>query len=120
MPFTFCTSFAIVNKAGANAGRAASSAAMIAEISDQVEQYINMVTRKDYISAYSSLSTNKRAALSQAEACLGGMHIIADDMSGYTSLGEAQTMLDLLNSTADNALKLLKDKTYTEQYLDKA
>jgi len=110
MPFTFCSSGAIVFKAGKKVdSAAAASGAFMQQVSDEAEQFINMVSRIDYITAYAGLAANKKKILSEAASCLAAILLIQYDMSGYTSRLEAQTMLDVLSSRANACIELLKD-----------
>jgi hypothetical protein len=55
------------------------------------------------------LNTDVKALLQEAESDLVGMYIISADMSGFTSLAEAQTMLNVLHDRAEKAINLLKE-----------
>jgi len=111
MSFLFCTSGAIVIKAGRYpSDTAAASAAILQQFSDDAEGYINAITRYDWIANYSSVSTNFKQVLADAASCLAGAYIIAYDMSGYTSRGEAESMINILYDRAAKAIEALRDE----------
>lgn len=116
MSFTYCTSGAIVNKAGINVNSAAAaSGALLQQFSDEAEAFINAVTRVNSTGSYSGWTTATKAILQEATSCLAAMNLINYDMSGYTSRLEAQTMLDVLRDRAERCISLLNDdkvKTY--------
>jgi hypothetical protein len=110
MAFTFCSSGAMVRKAGANVdSNAAASGALLLEFSDEVEGYIIAETRKSYVTNFSSLNEGIKNALKDVASDLGAMKLIAYNMANYTSRMEAQTMLDVLRDNANKNIAALKD-----------
>ena len=115
MSFTFCSSGAIVRKAGANVNsNIAASAAFLQQVSDEIEGQINLNSRYDLVAGYSGLNTNTKLALGEIESNLGGVYLIAYDMSGYTGRGEAEDMIIVLRDSALRILTQLKDKNYLD------
>lgn len=111
MSFIFCSSQAIIRKAGLNANSTIiASGAAISDFSDYAESLINNQLRYNFSDTYSTLNTDVKRILDDVASSLGAMQLIAYDMSGYTSRAEAQTMLDLQRDTAERGLQLLKDK----------
>lgn len=109
MSWTLSTSGAAIAKAGANANSTIiASGATLAMWSDEAEAYVNTITRKDWVAGYNTVTTNFKQVLSRVVSDLIAMEIIAYDMSGYTSLAEAQTMLDKLR---DDHTKIVTDLT---------
>lgn len=109
MSFTLCTSGAAVYKAGANADpNATSSGAILAEWSDEVEGTICTITRRDWVTDWTSLEANYKPILSDLASDLIAMKIINYNMEGYTGLNEASTMLDVLRDNANRNLDILK------------
>lgn len=119
MSFNFCTSGAIVRKAGvnANSGIIASHAAL-AEWCDHAEGYVMGATRLNFMgsgaASFSLLSTPKRMLIADATSCYAAMNVIAYDPSGYSSVEECQTLLDFLRDRVNQNIDLLKDKKVTD------
>lgn len=110
MSFTLCTSGAIVLKAGVYVNQSAAvSGAVLEQFSNDAEGFINGTTRYDWVNNYSSISTNFKPLLSDAASCLAASYLIAYDMSGYTSRGEAESIINVLYDRAMKAIKVLVD-----------
>ena len=115
MTWTFCSSEAMIRKAGVNANSdIVASGAFLAEVSDQVEAAINMESRKDWITDYTSIGANYQKALAIIAASLGGNLIVNYDTSGYTNSAEYQTILDVNSDNARKYMKLLAETKYQE------
>lgn len=115
MTYNFCTSGAVIMKAGKNASSIAiASAALLQEFSDEAEAYINTECRYDFIANYSKIGTNYKFALAEAASALIGNKIIHWDMSGYTNRGEAEDMININNNSAMRIIDMLKDKKTQE------
>ena len=110
MSFTFCTSSAIIVKAGANASSTAiASAAILETFSDSAESTINVATRKNWNTAFATLDVDVKSILEETAASLAGSNIITYDMSGYTSRGEAESMITVLRDNYMRNIQLLKE-----------
>jgi len=119
MPFTLCTSWAIITKAGANASSiATASGAILAQFSEEAEAQTIVVGRYDWVTNYASVNANAKLILNDVTSSLAAMKVISYDMSGYTTRGEAQTMLDVLRDNASQGLALLKDQN-TDTFIKK-
>ncbi len=116
MPFTLCTSGAMVIRAGANVSPTASTSGTILEqYSEEAEGYINFVTRYDWVANYASIGANFKPVLATACACLAAADLVAYDMGGYTGRGEAESMINVLYDRAQKAItKLDEDKNKTK------
>ena len=116
MSWTLCTSGAAVVKAGANADSGiATSGAILAQWSDDVENEICALTRKDIITNYGSLTSNGKQMLGRLAASKIAQEIIVYDASGFTSRFEAELMLDKLENDIRKIESIIKDdkhKTY--------
>ena len=111
MSFTLCTSGAIVIKAGINVSDTAStSGAILEQFSNDAEGYINGITRYDWVANYNLIGTNFKTLLADASSCLAASYLIAYDMSGYTSRGEAESLINILYDRAFKAVEALKDE----------
>lgn len=112
MTETMCTSGAVKLKAGTNV--ATLTAAQYTQLINQAESYINAQTRINYTDTYSALNADVKKILEQVCSDMAGIYAISFDMSGYTTLAEAQTILDVLWANASRGLTLLKDKKQTD------
>jgi len=107
---TLCTSQAVLDRCGpyANATIIASGGIIERYIED-AEQTIVTETRRNWITGYANVSTAVKGTLTLCTAAHAAKEIIADDMSGFIILGEANTQLNVLESTFQRTLKALKD-----------
>jgi len=114
MSWTFCSSFAAIAKAGANANAdIVASGAVLSEWSDEAEGTICLKTRKDWITSY---PTSSFAQHMLADACsdLVAIKIISYDQSGFLK-GEAGKMLDVLKDNYNEIIRDLREKEYQEK-----
>ena len=111
MSWTLTTSGASVLKAGvgANAALIVSGASLII-LADQAEQTFCGLTRKDWLTGYSSIDTNLKLMISDAVSSMIANKIIQYDMSGYNSRLEAQIMLDVNYDIWTKIVAQLKEK----------
>jgi len=114
MSWTLCTSGAAISKAGFNANI---SGGALAGWSDQAEGVINTITRKDWVTDYSSVKTNFKPILSDVCSDMIAMRIINYDMSGFTSRQEATTMLDVLRDNIVRNIENLKEDKVKKEML---
>lgn len=111
MSWTLSSSQAIIFKAGSGVdSTAASSGAILQKYSDLAEAEFCVLTRKDWITGYSGVSTNFKPVIDDAVSDLGAIKLISYNMAGYTSRTEAQTILDVLRDNAMRIIDFLKDK----------
>jgi len=75
------------------------------------------MTRKNWSDAYDSLNVDVKYILMECAACFCAIKVIQWDMSGYTSLAEAQTMINVLWATAMQDIKVLEDKNSTQTFM---
>jgi len=110
MSFTLVSSKAIIAKAGINHNTGYTTVgASLALIADLAESRFCALTRKDWITDFSSVGTNYRGAIEDCVSDIAGTIIITADMSGYTSRVEAQTMLDVLRDKINQAIDFFKE-----------
>jgi hypothetical protein len=108
MTETLCDSGAVKLKAGA-AVSTALTAAQYTQLINQAECFINDLSRKDWVAAYSGLATDKKKILEDAASCHAAVGAINYDMSGYTSRQEALTMVNILWARMQEDMKLLNN-----------
>jgi len=104
----FATSDEIIVKAGKNYDVLITEA-RINQLCLEVESRINCLTRYNWSDKYASLNVDVKYILSELESNLVAMYIIAFNPSVYTSLAEAQTMLDMLRDGSDKCMNELQD-----------
>lgn len=110
MSFTLCTSGAIVIKAGAGVASGASiSPSILEQFSNEAEGFINSATRYDWVTNYASVGSNYKPILADVASCLAACYLIAYDMSGYTSRGEAESLINVLHDKAIRIIEILRD-----------
>lgn len=115
----FCTTAEVQRKAGENASSTANVEAYINDFVSQAESLINVRTRKNWSDDYAGLNTDVKKILSQVASDIAATYVIQFDMSGFSSLREAETMLDVLNNSINRGLQVLKDKNM-ETFIDGA
>lgn len=97
MVWTLTSSQAILYKAGANFNSTAgSSGALMAKISDMAEGSFCKSTKYNWVSNATLLIGAAKNAIEDTVSTLGAKFLIQHDMSGYTNLGEAATMINVL------------------------
>ena len=111
MSWTLCTSGAAMFKAGKNANI---SGAALADWSDQAEAFICTDSRYDWITNYSSIKSTFKPALADLASDIIASKIVNFDMSNYTNVREATTVLDVLRDNIERALKNLREDQYRE------
>jgi len=110
MSWTLTTSGAAIIKAGANANSTIiASGAALEKWSDQAEGRIVTESRRDWVDSYSSVDSGVKEILSDVCSSLIAKQIISYDMSGFTSMREAETMLDVNDDVILRCMATLKD-----------
>lgn len=109
----FCTIAEVERKAGANASAVSKAEAYVDDYTTQVESLINNVTRINYSDTYAALNVDVKQTLKEVASNLAAIYVIQYDMSGYTTLIEAEDMITVLRDAAIRGLSLLKDKKVT-------
>jgi hypothetical protein len=107
---TLCTSKAIINKAGASANATVTaSEALLQEFYDEAEGRILSDTKIDWTSGYSTLASGAKQCLADAVSDLAAIKVIQYDLSSFSRLLEAQSMVDMLLDNAKTEISLLRD-----------
>ena len=119
MAFIFCTSEAIVRKAGANINSVIeTSGAAIKEWSGEAESYINHVTRRNWSDDYAGLNDDVKKILEEAASAEAAQYVINYDANGI-GRSHAELRLDFLRDKVIAKTSLLRDKK-TEEFMDSA
>jgi hypothetical protein len=101
----------ILLRVGTNASATVKAAGWFDTIILDVEALINCATRYDWskADAATTLNASIRGILVDTSACLAAIEGITWDMSGFTSRGEAESMITVLRDTALRNLQFLRD-----------
>ena len=107
-------------RAGTNSSATTQAAGWYDTIIIDVEATINCATRYDWskVDAATTLNASIRGILVDTSACLAAIQGITFDMSGFTSRGEAESMITVLRDTALRNIQFLRDikvQTFMEQ-----
>ena len=99
----FATTAEVSRKAGANASATSNVEAYINDFMTQAEAKINVMTGHNWSDAYTGLNTDVKGILKETASNLAAMYVINFDLSGFSTIYEAETMLDVLwNSFLQN------------------
>jgi len=111
MSYTLCTSGAATYKSGKYATSAVlGSETILNNFSDDAEGFVEQATNTDWVSNFAALSTSIKQALSDIVSSLIAMKIISYDMGAYSSMREAETLLDINDNIATKGILNLKGK----------
>ena len=105
----FTSSGAAVDKAGINVSTSIPEKAFNAWASG-AEATINVATRKNWSPLFTDLNSAVRDILSDTSNSLVAIEAIKYDMSGYTSRGEAESMVNILRDGVLRNISFLRDK----------
>jgi hypothetical protein len=112
MTETLCTSGAVKLKAGANAPTL--TAAQYTDLINKAEAFAAVQARYDWVTNYAALPDLAKNFLQDLTSSHAAIAVINNDMSGFTSRMEAQTMLDVnYSKVVDNTNMLRDDKFKT-------
>jgi len=105
----FATTEEVQFKAGANASATSNVELYINSFIAQAESTINVATRYNWSDVYAALDTDVKGILKEAASNLAAIYVIQFDMSGFTTRGEAESMVNILRDGALRAISILKD-----------
>lgn len=106
----FCTTAEVQYKVGASASSTSNVETYINNFVTQAESWINSVTRFNWSDAYAALDVDVKGVLKMVCSAKAAMMVISYDMSGFFSLAEAQTRLNVLAYEVDLGIKKLQDQ----------
>lgn len=109
---TLCTNGNVELKSGANANSTADAEAATNVFIKEAEGFICAQARYDFVTNYASISTIGKEFLRDICSSLAALKVINYDMSGFTSRTEAQTMLDINYTIAQEGINLLRDEKF--------
>ena len=107
-----CSNAQIVAKAGvgANATIVAANSTGTDAFVLMVEGFVNSYTQKNWSDVYTSLNVDVKSVLSGVVSDLCAIYVIQWDMTGYNSIREAESMVNILRDRAMQQLGILRDK----------
>ena len=116
MAWTLCTSGAAITKAGslANSTITASGAAL-ANWSNECEATLSSITEEDWVTGYSGRGANFKEILGDTVSDMIAIKIISYDMSGYSSLSESRTLINVIHDNLVRNLAALKDDSVRDK-----
>jgi hypothetical protein len=103
----FATTAEIGYKAGANASATSKAEAYTNSFVAQAESFINVACKYNFSDAYSSLNADIKGILKEAASNLAAIYVIQYDISGFTSRGEAELMINVLYQRVNDCIGLL-------------
>ena len=108
---TLSTSGAVKLKAGENAPTL--TAAQYDSLIEEAEAFVSVQSRYDWVDNWASVSGMVGAGIVEdAVATHAAISAVNNDMSGFTSRLEAQTVLDVLYSKLVDNINLLRDEKF--------
>lgn len=110
---TFTTSGAIAFKAGKNVSSSITEADWNRLITES-ETFICTATRANYSGAYATLPGQYKSILGDVASSFGAVRAISFDMSGYTSRGEAENMININHDIVQRGIKILEESKTKE------
>lgn len=105
---TLCTSGSVKLAAGTNVSTSLTDA-NYTEFINQAEGQLIADTRINWVDVYSGMNTDFKQICEQAAAAWAAVDAIRYDPSGYTSLNEAITIINVNLDRYDRAVAKLKD-----------
>jgi len=106
----FCTTAEVERKAGANCSATSKAEAYTNDYVTQAESLINAICRYNFSDAYAALNADVKGILKEIASNIAAIYVISYDMSGFTTLGEAEDMINILRDGALRGLSILRDK----------
>jgi len=100
----------ILARCGVNANTTSKATAATDIYVLNVECFINSATRYNWSDAFTTgLNVDVGGILTETGACLCAIYVIQSDMSGFTSRGEAESMITILRDIALRNIQILRD-----------
>ena len=106
---TLCTSGEAIAKAGAGASSDAKNPILVTKFIIQAESRLNVITKKDWVTAYSGLDTNVKNILNEVISNMAAIYMVNYDDSGYTSGLEYERKIAILKAEVRELVRELKD-----------
>jgi len=113
MAGTLALSGACLIKAGTNVDSyftGASAETNWVNLINQAESYLNVLTRYNWIDNYATLNSDVKLIAEEAVSNLAAIYAIQYSMWGYTSIEEAEDMVNILWARFNQCAELLKEQ----------
>ena len=107
MSYTYCTSQAILVKAGSNISSSVVSGAVIQRACDNAEGFVNVATRFDFTATSSAIGANFRPLIADVVSSLAAIDLISYDMESIGK-SEAINRINVLYDRATSGIDILK------------
>lgn len=111
---TIVTEAEIALYAGENVDSTGDTEANHNILAAQAESYLSNLMQYNVVDNYSTLNEDVKRMLSEWAARFAAIALISYNMNGYTSLSEAQTMLNICWARMAKIEELLKQKTIVD------
>ncbi len=106
----FASTAQVQAKAGANASTTSNVEGYINDFIGQAESIINARCRFNWSDVYTTLNQDVRKLLTATASAWAAIKVITYDMSGFTTRGEAEDMINMLDADYKLGLQLLKER----------
>jgi len=108
------TSGAAVVKAGANVSTSIPEGEGWVRWASQATAIINVESRRNWSDSYDTLNSDVKWILNDIASDLVAIRAINYDMSGYTSRGEAESMINILRDNALRNIQLITEDKHKD------
>lgn len=110
MVWTLCTSGQAIAKAGNDVNSdIKASGQTLADWSEEVESVLSDIAATDVVTDFSTYTTQGKLLLQRLSSSMIAQQMARFDLSGYSVMREAETIMDSLENDIDRDTKLLKD-----------
>ena len=106
----FATTAQIGYKAGAGKSATSAAEAYTNFFIAQAESYINIAAKYNFSDTYSTLNADVKYILQEAASNLAAIYVINYDMSGFTTIIEAEDIINVLYQRAMDCITILKNQ----------
>lgn len=113
MTETLCSAQDVLDKAGAGASTAVTlSGLRMTRIITETEGELVVATQRDWVTSYASVTAITKEIIRAAVSSKSAIKVAQYDRKGYTSKAEWITLLNVLNKTWDDNLKILNTDAF--------
>ncbi len=106
----FATTAEVQNKVGAGASSVSNTEAFINDFMTQAESYINVLCRFNFSDAYAAQNIDVKGILKEAASNLAAIYVVQYDTDGYSSLREAENIINICWARFVQCTSLLRDQ----------
>jgi len=106
----FATTAEVQRKIGLDANATANTEAYINQFISEAESYINAICGYNFSDVYADLNVDVKALLKMAASNLAAIFVLNYSLSGFQSMREAETRIDVLTYFFNKSIAELKTK----------